>query len=215
MEKEYKDQIRSELQRADWNDLGLRLYYYTLKCLRNKYWRGEPRGPIPGGREPIDFIHDAVDKLLAGKRLCPKEITLFQCLAGIIRSDISHLAVSMENCKEERLIPELIEEYQEESDLLGNSDDTLMLDEIRDLLKDDPHESAIFEILLSEGDEAYSKNKYLSTKLNISVENIVNAKRRLERSLQNYPAKEKRISPLRTDLRLKGVKDNAKSQATG
>jgi hypothetical protein len=61
-------------------------------------WHGERRGAPPGAAEAEDFVNDAVSKTIAGVRIWnPTACSLFQHLAGVIVSDISHAAQSVEN----------------------------------------------------------------------------------------------------------------------
>jgi hypothetical protein len=54
--------------------------------------------PRPGATEAADFVNDAISKTIAGVRAWkPQACTLFQHLAGVILSDISHVAGSIEN----------------------------------------------------------------------------------------------------------------------
>src|SRR4029453_3191850 len=85
-------------QAQDWDDLVPRLLLLAISRLQRMTWRGQRRGPPPGGAEAEDFVNDAVSKTIAGVRIWnPEACTLFQHLAGVIVSDVSHAAESMEN----------------------------------------------------------------------------------------------------------------------
>jgi hypothetical protein len=85
-------------QTQDWDDLVPRLLLLAVSRLQRMTWRGQRRGPPPGAAEAEDFVNDAVSKTIAGVRIWnPQACTLFQHLAGVIVSDISHAAGSMEN----------------------------------------------------------------------------------------------------------------------
>jgi DNA-directed RNA polymerase specialized sigma24 family protein len=85
-------------QAQDWEDLVPRLLLLAMSRLRRMTWRGDRRGPPPGASEAEDFVNDAISKTIAGLRVWnPAACTLFQHLAGVIVSDISHAAESSEN----------------------------------------------------------------------------------------------------------------------
>ncbi|HZF34922.1 MAG TPA: hypothetical protein VE914_14075 [Candidatus Angelobacter sp.] len=85
-------------QAQDWDDLVPRLLLLAVSRLQRMTWRGQRRGPPPGAAEAEDFVNDAISKTIAGVRIWnPEACTLFQHLAGVIVSDISHAAGSMEN----------------------------------------------------------------------------------------------------------------------
>ncbi|MGH6930637.1 MAG: hypothetical protein ACREEV_20150, partial [Dongiaceae bacterium] len=85
-------------QAQDWDDLVPRLLLLAVSRLRRMTWRGDRRGPPPGASEAEDFVNDAISKTIAGVRIwTPEACTLFQHLAGVIVSDISHAAESAEN----------------------------------------------------------------------------------------------------------------------
>lgn len=82
----------------DWDDLVPRLLLLAISRLHRMTWRGERRGQPPGAAEADDFVNDAISKTLAGIRVwSPGACSLFQHLAGVIVSDISHAAGSLEN----------------------------------------------------------------------------------------------------------------------
>src|SRR5262249_3871123 len=85
-------------QAQDWDDLVPRLLLLAVSRLQRMTWRGQRRGSPPGAREAEDFVNDAISKTIAGVRIWnPEACTLFQHVAGVIVSDISHAAESMEN----------------------------------------------------------------------------------------------------------------------
>ena len=82
----------------NWEDLIPRLLLLAISRLRRMSWHGERRGAPPGAAEAEDFVNDAVSKTIAGIRIWnPTACSLFQHLAGVIVSDISHAAQSAEN----------------------------------------------------------------------------------------------------------------------
>jgi hypothetical protein len=81
----------------DWNDLYPRLLLVAEGKLNRLIWRGQSFGPIPGGHTSHDFVQAAIEKTKGGIRAWNPEISIFQHLAGVILSDINHLANSSEN----------------------------------------------------------------------------------------------------------------------
>ena len=82
----------------NWEDLIPRLLLLAISRLRRMSWHGERRGAPPGAAEAEDFVNDAVSKTIAGVRIWnPAACSLFQHLAGVVVSDISHAAQSAEN----------------------------------------------------------------------------------------------------------------------
>ncbi len=85
-------------QTQDWDDLVPRLLLLAVSRLQRMTWRGQRRGPPPGAAEAEDFVNDAISKTIAGVRIWnPQACSLFQHLAGVIVSDVSHAAGSTEN----------------------------------------------------------------------------------------------------------------------
>lgn len=92
------DAPRIDWQSQDWDDLVPRLLLLAVSRLQRMTWRGDRRGPPPGAAEAGDFVNDAISKTIAGVRIWnPDACSLFQHLAGVIVSDVSHAAGSMEN----------------------------------------------------------------------------------------------------------------------
>ncbi|HEX6141767.1 MAG TPA: hypothetical protein VFZ01_03545 [Geminicoccaceae bacterium] len=81
----------------DWDDLVPRLLLLATSRLARMTWRGVRRGAIPGGLQPEDVVNDAIAKTIAGVRVWSRDCTLFQHLAGVVISDISHAANAIEN----------------------------------------------------------------------------------------------------------------------
>ena len=82
----------------DWDDLVPRLLLLAVSRLYRMTWRGRAGEAPPGAAEAEDYVNDAISKSIAGVRVWnPDNCTLFQHLAGVIVSDVSHAAESMEN----------------------------------------------------------------------------------------------------------------------
>lgn len=83
------------LAEVDLDELTHRLVLYASRLVRKHVWRGPWRPP--GGLLACDLVQDAFLKLLSGQRQRHKPVSLFQLLAGIVRSDINHLGGTIEN----------------------------------------------------------------------------------------------------------------------
>ena len=82
----------------DWDDLVPRLLLLAVSRLYRMTWRGRRGEAPPGAAEAEDYVNDAISKTISGVRVWnPGNCTLFQHLAGVIVSDVSHAATSTEN----------------------------------------------------------------------------------------------------------------------
>lgn len=82
----------------DWADIVPRVELYATRRFKRMKWHGEVGGSAPGGKEPADFVMDAIRKTVVGKRHWnPEKASLFRHLAGVVRSDMGHLARSPAN----------------------------------------------------------------------------------------------------------------------
>jgi hypothetical protein len=82
----------------DWDDLVPRLLLLAVSRLYRMTWRGRRGESPPGAAEAQDYVNDAITKTISGVRIWnPNNCTLFQHLAGVLVSDISHAATSIEN----------------------------------------------------------------------------------------------------------------------
>jgi hypothetical protein len=82
----------------DWADLYPRLLLVAAGKLNRLSWRGQRLGAIPGGKTAADIVHDAIVKTMSGQRAWKaQQNSLFDHLAGVISSEISHLVQSPDN----------------------------------------------------------------------------------------------------------------------
>jgi hypothetical protein len=95
--------VRRELQRVDWADIGVRLTAYATWKARNLRWRTGRTDLLAGGKTPEDIAADAILKVLGGDRVWdPARGPLLPYLEGVVDSLISHLAESADNRIQER-----------------------------------------------------------------------------------------------------------------
>lgn len=82
----------------DWADLYPRLLLIAAGKLNRLSWRGQRFGAIPAGKTATDIVHDAIVKTMSGQRAWnQQQNSLFDHLAGVVSSEISHLVLSREN----------------------------------------------------------------------------------------------------------------------
>jgi DNA-directed RNA polymerase specialized sigma24 family protein len=150
------------------------------------------RGRAPTMAEAEDFVHDAITKTMAGVRLWNRRAcTLFEHLAGVIVSDISHSSAALER----RVIarpnghanghttwpPEVAEPApnQEEATVLG-SDRRRLLDHLRAI---DPLLADMAERMLVHD---LWETRELGDALGISASEVANLRKRLKRALRAF-----------------------------
>ena len=87
------------LDQHPWEDTIPKLVTHALKKSRRLYWRAIYGGHLPEGKEAVDLVHQAIEKLLTGQREWNPDANpdLFLYLRGIVDSDLNHLAKSWEN----------------------------------------------------------------------------------------------------------------------
>jgi hypothetical protein len=169
----------------DWNDLYPRLLLVAEGKLRRLTWRGTRFGPIPGGQTSHDFVQAAVEKTKGGLRAWNPEISFFQHLAGVILSDINHLANSMENrithYDDEKVIP--IEDHRAtpEASAIRKSQEEAFL---AFLSAKDPKLRILASSILH--DPVRLGSLELATKLNLSICQVDSLKKALRRATEEF-----------------------------
>jgi hypothetical protein len=176
-------------QAQDWEDLVPRLLLLALSRLQRMCWRGGRRSSPPGAAEAEDFVNDAISKTMAGVRVWdPGACTLFQHLAGIIVSDISHAAESADN----RLTASGLESGDGTPiDVLDGSPDqesaALWRSERRRLLAHldgiDPALRQMAELMLVHD---LNETEELRLRLGIPFAEVANRRKRLKRAIRAY-----------------------------
>jgi hypothetical protein len=169
----------------DWNDLYPRLLLVAEGKLRRLVWRGARFGPIPGGQTSHDFVQAAIEKTKGGIRGWNPEISIFQHLAGVILSDINHLANSVENrvthYDDEKVIP--IEDHRAtpEASAIRRSQEEAFLAFLS--AKDPKLGILAFSIL---HDPVRLGSLELATKLNLSICQVDSLKKALRRATEEF-----------------------------
>jgi len=209
-----------DLLEKNLDDIIPRLTMYTLNKMKKRYWRGVRDGNPPGGQEAIDFVLQAIEKIISGQRNWNPQTQpdLFGYLKDIIDSDINHLVESWEN-----------KNFQSESSLMGDCTDNkdsyfdklpssistpseIMLQEederlndkflwgFYDCLADEPQLIKVVECII----DGIHKPSDIATKMGISTKEVYNIKKQLQRRLNDYRSKQS----LRSLPATKGGKTN-------
>jgi len=169
----------------DWNDLYPRLVLVAEGKLNRLTWRGSRFGPVPGGQTSHDFVQAAIEKTKGGIRAWNPEISIFQHLAGVVLSDINHLANSMENqithCDDEKVIP--IEDHRAtpEASAIRKSQEETFLSFLQ--AKNPKLRILAFSILR---DPVRLGSLELANKLNLSICQVDSLKRALRRATEEF-----------------------------
>jgi hypothetical protein len=179
-------------QAQDWEDLVPRLLLLAVSRLQRMTWRGARRGPPPGAAEAEDFVNDAISKSIAGVRIWnPQACSLFQHLAGVIVSDISHAAESLENRSTLRdtadadassgVMAEIgADTPDQEAVAVWRSEQRRLLEHLERV---DPALREMAELMLMRD---MQETADLSRNLGVSAAAVANRRKRLKRAVRTY-----------------------------
>lgn len=167
----------------DWEDLVPRLLVLASSRLSRMVWRGRADGSSPGTAE--DFVNDAIAKTIAGLRVWNREAcTLFQHLAGVIVSDVSHAANSPDNrrvvaCDDHASAGDPATTDQEQV-ALWNAERRRLLDHLSDV---DPTMGRMAQLMLIHD---LRETADLCRELNVVPAQVANLRKRLKRVVRGY-----------------------------
>lgn len=176
---------------VDWEDLVPRLLLLAMSRLSRMTWRGHRMSVPPGAADGEDFVNDAIAKTMAGVRVWQAaDCTLFQHLAGIVVSDISHAATAAEN----RLTLADDGRHQPSGwppdradDRPGQEGQALWRSEQRRLLgylmAIDPMLGRMAELILVEDIDGSSE---LAGRLDVTVGDVANLRKRMKRAIRAF-----------------------------
>jgi len=182
-----------DLSDDEWEQLVKRLTLYADSKLRKVYWRGEARAPGgsgPGGMGPDEFAAGAIESFLDGSRKWNKETEpdFLRFLFNVVDSKVSHLVESTENKKSRRIgtsdrdsepafqvksrakRPDVVVADEEERENLHNA--------VISELDGDDMAASVFECYEAE----ITRPKEIAEMMDIRVDEVNNAKKRLARS---------------------------------
>ncbi len=177
---------------VDWEDLVPRLLLLALSRLSRMTWRGQRDAMPPGAAEAQDFVNDAIAKTLSGVRVWSKEkCTLFQHLAGVVVSDISHAAEASENKLtlaadgrkdgQEGWPPDQVDDApDQEQRTLWRSEQRRLLGHLDEV---DPKLAEMAELILFEDVDASAE---LAERLDCTTNDVANLRKRMKRALRVY-----------------------------
>ncbi|MGI9434091.1 MAG: hypothetical protein ACR2Q4_04555 [Geminicoccaceae bacterium] len=177
---------------VDWEDLVPRLLLLAMSRLARMTWRGRWNAVTPGTVEAEDFVNEAIAKTIAGVRFwSPETCTLFQHLAGVVVSDISHAATAAENRltlagdgnseRDGGWPPDRIDEAPgQEQTTVWRSEQRRLLDHLHAI---DPVMGNMATLMLVEDIDESSQ---LARRLDRSVADIANLRKRMKRAVRAY-----------------------------
>ena len=186
---------------VDWDDLVPRLLLLAMSRLSRMTWRGRRGTATPGAAEAEDFVNDAIVKTISGQRVWQEEkCTLFQHLAGVVVSDISHAAEAAENrlmraddAKENQSAGwppgKADERPDQEQEALWRSEQRRVLGHLDDI---DPRLAEMAELILIEDVDGSAD---LAKRLGCSISEVVNMRKRMKRALANFLLEEEERQP--------------------
>ena len=177
---------------VDWDDLVPRLLLLAMSRLSRMTWRGQRGSIAPGAAEAEDFVNDAIAKTMDGVRVWSEaKCSLFQHLAGIVVSDISHAATAAENRltladdgKTARIggwPPDRADDVPgQEQIALWRCEQRRLLDHLRGI---DPIMGEMAALILIED---VDQTRELSSRLDLSPSEIANLRKRIKRATNAY-----------------------------
>lgn len=202
MPSDLPNEILHLLAAFPWDEKIPRLLMHASLKAKNKRWRTVFDGQLPDGKEIQDIVYQAIEKVLSGERKWnPKEQPdLFHYLQGIIDSDLSHLARSLEN----RVLMS-----EADVDCRSGEDNASWLDtlpspaldpELLQIAKEDDARGEAFfynfyvfldgkpvlQGMIECIEEGIDKSADMAKKLGIPVNEIYNASKQLRRKLEEF-----------------------------
>ena len=180
----------TDVDASTWEDVVPRLLLLAMSRLSRMSFRGQRNAVPPGAAEAEDFVNDAIAKTMAGLRVWrPESCTLFQHLAGIVVSDISHAATSAEN----RLTladdgrqpggwpPDRADERPgQEQQTLWRSEQRRLLGYLQAI---DPKLGQMADLILVEDIDGSAE---LADRLEMTVSDVANLKKRMKRAVRAF-----------------------------
>jgi len=178
---------------VDWDDLVPRLLLLAMSRLSRMTWRGQRDSIAPGAAEAEDFVNDAIAKTMDGVRVWSEETcSLFQHLAGIVVSDVSHAATAAENRltladdgRQDARIggwpPDRADETPDQEQVaLWRSEQRRLLDHLSEI---DPVMGEMAALILIEDIDQTSE---LTLRLDLAPSEIANLRKRIRRATNAY-----------------------------
>jgi len=193
-------EVRKKIDEQYTDDLCKRLVAYAARKIRNRWWRGQLGGPLPGAATAEDIAIDAIDDVYTGQCHWDPDTQpdLYTHLKGRVDTIIANLVRSHDNrmTRTESSFPSEGDEGQEiESPLLTVPDSVLspedaVIDQefllgFIEEIGDDPMLIKVVEAML----DGHLKRGEIAEHLGISADEMTNIKKRLARRLVIYREK--------------------------
>ncbi len=171
-----REDVRRELDRVDWADVGVRLAAYATWKARNLRWRSGHTDTLAGGKTPDDLASEAILKVLGGERAWdPDRGPLLRYLEGVVDSLLSHLASSADN-----RIHEPWSEDHDHAAPTAAADPSERIDRLRAALRRD-RQDALLAVLDAIALRCEAKPQAIAHALGTSVADVNNRLKRLRR----------------------------------
>lgn len=193
-------EVRALLEAHRWETTIPRLLHYTLLKARRLTWSGARGGPLPGGREAMDVVHQAVAKVFAGERRWnpAAEPDLGAYLAGVVDSELSNLvrgwdhrhvrpdaAVGVDGLPRLDRAAPAPTPLEALTGQEGEREGEVFLRAFRATLGDDPVLQQLVDLVAADVD----KPADLAARLGITAAEVYNLKKRLRRALMAFRAR--------------------------
>ncbi|MCD4781159.1 MAG: hypothetical protein K8S27_11530 [Candidatus Omnitrophica bacterium] len=184
-----RDQIRALLDQQKWEVIIPRLLRYALYKIRYYKPHQVVGQEILAGKTAEDYVMEAIIKVYQGERRWdPEHIPDLQYyLVGVLRSDLGHHAVSLENrCV---FFIENLPEYRQHAFLKDDADQEHLAEDefvagFLAYIKDNPQLIECVKHIL-----AGFKPRQIAKQMNLSTSDIYNMRKVLRRRLQEYISK--------------------------
>ena len=173
---------RLELLRTqDWEPIILRLTAYAVYKVQRLSWQ-TGKDDLPGGRQPKDLASDAIKKVFEGERSWDptKQPDLLKHLRSIVDSLVSHLVESAEH-KQRRQIGDEVEKggFDPPDQHSPIPLDEIIAADVMGKLWDKAAGDEDLELVLYCIEEGLSKPIDISTTIQIPIDRIYKAKKKL------------------------------------
>jgi hypothetical protein len=181
-----------ELSEDQWTEIVERLTHYAACRIIRHTWRGlrlAQGGSVPGGVDPSDLAADAITGVIEGKRAWNQtEYPVFlDFLRSVVDSRLSHLVGGVEN-RTTRRTPATADDGETDLDMAAPDPDPAVvcldkdaLERFRDALVEAIGTDSLLRGLLSCLESDMTKPEDIATVLDVTVKEVNNAKKRLQR----------------------------------
>jgi len=186
-----------KLTEDEWEELTERLTLYAYGKLARLYWRGLPLragGSVPGGVVAEDLAAEAITDTIQGTRVWnPQDDSDFPAfLRSVVDSKVSHLAKSLENRLSRRSpaaqtdddppIEQLVRDPRGDPQTVHGNQEAA--DNFRAMIRAEILGDDLAEGILNCLEQQITKPSEMAVLLDVTVEEINNAQKRLRRKVE-------------------------------